>query len=78
MKTQPTIYIYILTDVMRHGYPCVPTDQAQGRPQQVALAYQKTHRPVSGPNRPRWYPTRPPKDLPEDSLDDLIQNDQKT
>jgi hypothetical protein len=63
---------------VRHGYPWVPTDQAQGRPRQVGLAYQKTHRHVSGPNRPSWRPTRPPEDLLEDSPDDLIQNDLKT
>jgi hypothetical protein len=55
------------------GYPWVPTDQAHGRPRQVGPAYQKTHRPIGGPNRPSWRPTRPPKDLPEDSLDDLVQ-----
>jgi hypothetical protein len=58
---------------VRHGYPWVPTDQAHGRPQQVGPAYQKTRRPVSGPNRPSWQPTRPAEDLPEDSLDDLIR-----
>jgi hypothetical protein len=59
--------------IVRHGYPWVPTDQAHGRPQQVGPAYQKTRRPVSGPNRPSWRPTRPPEDLPEDSPDDLVQ-----
>jgi hypothetical protein len=54
---------------MRHGYPWVPTDQAHGRSRQVGPAYQKTRRPVSGPNRPSWRPTRPPEDLPEDSAD---------
>jgi hypothetical protein len=58
--------------LVRHGYPWVPTDQAHDRPRQVGLAYQKTHRPVSEPNRPSWRPTRPLKDLPEDSPDDLI------
>jgi hypothetical protein len=59
-----------------HGYPWVPVDQAHGRPRQVGPAYQKTRRPVSGPNQPSWRPTRPPEDLPEDSSDDLIhQND---
>jgi hypothetical protein len=51
---------------VRYGYPWVPTDQAHGRPRQVGPAYQKTRRPVSGPNRPSWRPTRPPEDLPED------------
>jgi hypothetical protein len=41
-------------------------------------AYQKTRRPVSGPNQPSWWPTRPPEDLQEDSPDDLIQHDVKT
>jgi hypothetical protein len=59
--------------LVRHGYPKVPTDQAHGRPRQVGPAYQKTRRPVSGPNRPSWRPTRPPEDLPEDSPDDLVQ-----
>jgi hypothetical protein len=63
---------------VRHGYPWVPTDQAHGRPRQVSSAYQKTRRPVSGPNWPSWQPTRPPEDLPEDSSDDLIQHDLKT
>jgi hypothetical protein len=38
----------------------------------------KTCRPVSGPNRPSWRPTRPPEDLLEDSPDDLIYHDLKT
>jgi hypothetical protein len=59
-------------------YPWVPTDQAHGHPCQVGLAYQKTRRPVSGPNRPTWRPTRPPEDLPEDSPDDLDHHDPKT
>jgi hypothetical protein len=59
--------------IVRHGYPWVPTDQAHGRPRQVGSAYQKTHRPVSGPNRPSWRPTRPPEDLLEDSPDDLVR-----
>jgi hypothetical protein len=41
---------------VRHGYPCVPTDQAHGRPRQVGPAYQKTRRPISGP-KPSWWPT---------------------
>jgi hypothetical protein len=44
----------------------------------VGPVYQKTRQPVSGPNRPSWRPTRPPEDLPEDSLDDLIHHDLKT
>jgi hypothetical protein len=56
-----------LSGLVRHGYPWVPTDQAHGRPRQVGPAYQKNRRPVSGPNRPSWQPTRPPEDLPEDS-----------
>jgi hypothetical protein len=63
---------------VRHGYPWVPTDQTHGRPRQVSPAYQKTHRPVSGPNRPSWRPIRPREDLPEDSPDDLIHHDLKT
>jgi hypothetical protein len=63
---------------VRHGYPWVPTDQAHGRPRQVGPAYQKTRRPVSGPNRPSWRPTRPPEDLPKDSPDVLIHRDLKT
>jgi hypothetical protein len=39
---------------VRHGYPWVPIDKAHGRPRQVGSAYQKTRRPVSGPNRPLW------------------------
>jgi hypothetical protein len=39
-----------LFELVRHGYPWVPTDQAHGRPRQVGLAYQKTRRHVSGPN----------------------------
>jgi hypothetical protein len=58
-------------------YPWVPTDQAHGRPRQSGPAYQKTRRPVSGPNQPSWRPTRPPEDLPEDSPDDLVQHDLK-
>jgi hypothetical protein len=33
---------------------------------------------VSGPNRPSWWPTRPPEDLREDFLDDLVHHDLKT
>jgi hypothetical protein len=63
---------------LRHGYPWVPTDQAHGHPRQVGPAYQKTRRPVCGPNRPSWQPTRPPEDLPEDPPDDLVHHDLKT
>jgi hypothetical protein len=63
---------------VRHGYPWVPTDQAHGRPRQVGPAYQKTRRPVYGPNRPSWQPIRPPEDLPIDSPDDLVHHDLKT
>jgi hypothetical protein len=64
--------------LVRQGYPWVPTDQAHGRPRQVGPAYQKTRRPVSGPNWPSWRPTRPHEDLLEDSPDDLINHDLKT
>jgi hypothetical protein len=40
----------LMLHTMRHEYPWVPTDQAHGRPQQVGPVYQKTHRPISGPN----------------------------
>jgi hypothetical protein len=63
---------------VRHGYPWVPTDQAHDRPRQVGPAYQKTRRPVGGPNRPSWRPTQPPEGLPEDSPYDLVQHDLKT
>jgi hypothetical protein len=63
---------------MRHVYPWVPIDQAHGRPRQVGPAYQKTRRPISGPNWPSWWLTWPLEDPLEDSLDDLIQNDLKT
>jgi hypothetical protein len=59
-------------------YPWVSTDQDHGRPRQVGLVYQKTRRPVSGPNRPSWPLTRPPEGLPEDSPDDLVHHDLKT
>jgi hypothetical protein len=64
--------------LVRHGYPWVHTDQVHGRPRQVGLAYQKTRRPISGPNRPSWPPTRPPEDLPEDTPDDLVHHNLKT
>jgi hypothetical protein len=73
-----SLRIHLARELVRHGYPWVPTDQAHGRPRQVGPAYQKTRRPVSGPNRPSWRPTRPPKDLPEDSPDNLIHHDLKT
>jgi hypothetical protein len=69
---------HLARGLVRHGYPWVPTYQAHGRPRQVGPAYQKTRRPDSGPNRPIWQPTRPPENLPEDSLDDLIQYNLKT
>jgi hypothetical protein len=62
-----SLRLHIARGLVRHGYPWVPTDQAHGRPRQVASAYQKTHRPDSGPNWPSCRPTRPPEDLPEDS-----------
>jgi hypothetical protein len=49
-----------------------------GPHRQVGPAYQKTRRPVRGPNRPSWRPTRPLEDLPEHSPDDLIHHDLKT
>jgi hypothetical protein len=72
-----SLHLHLARGLVRHGYPWVPTDLAHGRPRQVGLAYQKTRRHDSGPNRPSWQPTRPPEDLPEDSLNDLIQNDLK-
>jgi hypothetical protein len=68
---------HLARGLLRHGYPWVPTDQAHSRPRQVGTAYQKTRRPVSGPNRPSWQPTQPLGDLPEDSPYDLIQHDLK-
>jgi hypothetical protein len=73
-----SLRLHLARGLVRHGYPWVPTDQAHGRPRQVGLTYQKTRRPVSGPNRPSWQPTRPPEDRPEDSQDDLIHHDLKT
>jgi hypothetical protein len=70
--------LHLTRGLVRHGYPWVPTDQAHGRPRQLGPAYQKNRRPVGGPNRPRWLPTRPPKDLPEGSPDDLMHYDLKT
>jgi hypothetical protein len=72
------LHLHIARGLVRHGYPWVPTDQAHGHPRKVGLAFQKTRRPVSEPNRPSWWPTRPPEDLLEDSRDDLIQHDLKT
>jgi hypothetical protein len=73
-----SLRVHLARGLVRHGYPWVPTDQAHNRPRQVGLAYQKTRRPISRPNRPSWQPTRPPENLPEDSPNDLIQNDLKT
>jgi hypothetical protein len=73
-----SLRLHLARGLVRHGYPWVPTDQAHDRPRQVGPTYQKTHRPISGPNRPSWQPTRPPEDLLEDSLDDLSHHDLKT
>jgi hypothetical protein len=73
-----SLHLHIAQRLVRHGYPWVPTDQANGSPRQVGPAYQKTCRPFSGPNQLSWYPTQPLEDFPEDSPDDLIQNDHKT
>jgi hypothetical protein len=73
-----SLRLHLARGLVRHGYPWVPTDQAHGRPRQVGPACQKTRRPVSGPNRPIWQPTRPPENLPEDSQNDLIHHDLKT
>jgi hypothetical protein len=55
-----------------------PPTRLTAVPDKVGLAYQKTRRPVSGPNRPSWRPARPPEDLLEDSPDGLIHHDLKT
>jgi hypothetical protein len=68
-----SLRLHLARGLVRHGYPWVPTDQAHGRPRQVGPAYQKTRRPVCGPNRPSWRPTRPEEDLSEDSPDDFVQ-----
>jgi hypothetical protein len=73
-----SLCIHLARGLVRHGYPWVPTDQAHGHHRQVGPAYQKTRRPISGPNRPSWQPTRPPEDLLEDSPYDLVQHDLKT
>jgi hypothetical protein len=73
-----SLRLHLSWGLVRHGYPWVPTDQAHGRPRQVGSAYQKTCRPVSGPNRPSLRPTRPPEDLPENPPDDLVHHDLKT
>jgi hypothetical protein len=73
-----SLRLHLARGLVRHGYPWVPTDQAHGRPRQVGRAYQKTRRPVKGPNRPSWWTTRPPEDLPKDSPNDLIRHDLKT
>jgi hypothetical protein len=44
----------------------------------VGPAYQKTRRPISGPNRPSWQSTLPPEVLQEDSPNDLVQHNLKT
>jgi hypothetical protein len=69
--------MHLTRGLVKHGHPWVPTDQAHDHPRQMGPAYQKTRRPVSGPNRPSWWPTRPPEDLAEDSPDDLIHHDFK-
>jgi hypothetical protein len=48
--------------------PLGPNRTGSRRPQQVGSAYQKIHRPDSGPNRSSLLPTRPPEDLQEDSM----------
>jgi hypothetical protein len=78
MTSLRSLRLHLARGLVRHGYPWVPTDQAHNYPRQVGPAHQKTRRPVSGPNRPNWLPTRPPEDLPEDSPNDLIHHDHKT
>jgi hypothetical protein len=58
--------------------PKSPPTRLTAVPDKWARPTKKTRRPISGPNRPSWQPTRPPEDLPEDSPDDLILNDLKT
>jgi hypothetical protein len=72
------LHIHLPRGLVKHWYPWVRTEQDHGRPRQVGPAYQKTRRPVRGPNRPSWQPTRPPEDLPKDSPDDLVQHHLKT
>jgi hypothetical protein len=78
MTSLRSLRLHLAWGLVRHGYPWVPTDQPHGHPLQVGPAYQKTRRPVSGPNQRSWQPTRPPEDLPEDTPDDLIYHNLKT
>jgi hypothetical protein len=73
-----SLRLHLARGLVRLGYSWVPTDQAHSHPRQVGLAYKKTRRPVSGPNRPSWQPTRSPEDLPKGSPNDLVQHDLKT
>jgi hypothetical protein len=57
-----SLRLHLARGLVRRGYPW-----AHGHPRQVVPTCQKTRRPDSGPNRPSWWPTRPPEDLQEDS-----------
>jgi hypothetical protein len=53
-----SVRLHLARGIVRHGCPWVPTDQAHDHTGQVGPAYQKTRRPISGPNQPSWEPTR--------------------
>jgi hypothetical protein len=73
-----SLRLHLTRGLVRHGYPRCPPTRITAVPDKVGLAYQKTHRSVSGPNRPKWWPTRSPEDLPEDFPEDLVQHDLNT
>jgi hypothetical protein len=75
---RPQFLLPHIEDSLASASPIPHAASRGGLPEQVGPAYQKTHRPVSGPNRPSWRAIRPPEDLPNNSPHDLIYHNLKT
>jgi hypothetical protein len=73
-----SLRLHLARVLVRHGYHWVPTDQATAIPDKWVRPTRGPADLSCGPIRPSWWPTRPLEDLPEDSADDLNQNDLKT
>jgi hypothetical protein len=60
------------------GTPGSPLTRPTVVPDKWVRPTRKTRRHISGPNRPNWRPTRPPENLLENSLDNLVHHNLKT
>jgi hypothetical protein len=60
------------------GTPGSPPTRLMAVPDKYVRPTRRLADLSSGPNRSSWRSTRTPEDLPEDSIDDLVQHDLKT